>query len=195
MKSLKDLIDHNLRIRVVGFDDAPFNALSNDNVKIAGIICSGTRFEGMLWGEVEKDGTDATDVISNLLLKSKFIDQVHLVLLDGLAFGGFNLVNLPELANRLDRPCVAVMRKRPDLKAVKKALKSCDGHEERIDLLAKAGKIYQDGNLHYQVSGEDPVVTAKVLSRLSNNGNVPEALRLAHIIGAAVITGQSSRRA
>ena len=195
MKSLKDLIDRNLRIRVVGFDDAPFNALSNDNVKIAGIICSGTRFEGMLWGEVEKDGTDATDVISNLLFKSKFIDQVHLVLLDGLAFGGFNLVNLPELANRLDRPCVAVMRKRPDLKAVKEALKSCDGHEERIDLLAKAGKIYQDGNLHYQVSGEDPVVTAKVLSRLSNNGNVPEALRLAHIIGAAVITGQSSRRA
>ena len=66
------------------------------------------------------------------------------------------------------------MRKRPDIKAVKEALKSCDGHEERIDLLAKAGKIYQDGNLHYQVSGEDPVVTAKVLSRLSNNGNVPE---------------------
>ena len=195
MKSLKDLIDRNLRIRVVGFDDAPFNVLSNDNVKIAGIICSGTRFEGMLWGEVEKDGTDATDVISNLLLKSKFIDQVHLILLDGLAFGGFNLVNLPELANRLDRPCVAVMRKRPDIKAVKEALKSCDGHEERIDLLAKAGEIYQDGNLHYQVCGEDPVVTAKVLSRLSINGNVPEALRLAHIIGAAVITGQSSRRA
>ena len=38
MKSLKDLIDRNLRIRVVGFDDAPFNALSNDAVLIL-LIC------------------------------------------------------------------------------------------------------------------------------------------------------------
>ena len=91
MKSLEKLIKKDLRIRVIGFDDAPFESRRNSPVKIAGVVCSGTRFEGMLWGEVRKDGNDATDVICDLLLNSKFNDQVHMVLIDGLAFGGLSL--------------------------------------------------------------------------------------------------------
>ena len=195
MKSIKKLIRQNLRIRVVGFDDAPFKSRRNGPVKVAGVVCSGTRFEGMLWGEVRKDGNDATDVIADMLLKSKFNDQVHMVLIDGLAFGGFNLIDLPELARCVDRPCVAVMRKLPDIAAINKALMHFDDYEERIGLIKKAGEIYTEGDLYFQVIGEKPEVTAKALKRVSDQGNVPEALRLAHLIGAAVITGQSSKRA
>jgi hypothetical protein len=38
-------------------------------------------------------------------------------------------------------------------------------------------------------------VTAAVLRRLTDCGNVPEALRLAHLIGAAVVKGESGRQA
>ena len=195
MKSIKKLIRQNLRIRVVGFDDAPFKSRRNSPVKVAGVVCSGTRFEGLLWGEVRKDGNDATDVITGLLLNSKFHEQVHMVLVDGLAFGGFNLIDLPELARRVDRPCVAVMRKRPDITAIKKALRHFDDYEKRIGLLEKAGEIYREGDFYFQVIGEDPEVTATAVKSISDQGNVPEALRLAHLIGSAVITGQSSNRA
>lgn len=195
MKSIKKLILQDLRIRVIGFDDAPFKSRRNSPVNIAGVVCSGTRFEGMLWGEVRKDGSDATDVVADLLMKSKFHDQVHMVLIDGLAFGGFNLVDLPELAHRLHRPCVAVMRRPPDIPAIKKALMHFEDHERRISVLEKAGEIYEKENFCFQVIGERPEITAEALKRISDQGNVPEALRLAHLIGAAVITGQSSKRA
>lgn len=35
----------------------------------------------------------------------------------------------------------------------------------------------------------------RVLNRVTDTGKVPEALRLAHLIGSAVKTGQSSKRA
>ena len=53
----------------------------------------------------------------------------------------------------------------------------------------------QYGPFFYQVSGCDPDTAAAALDQLTDKGNVPEALRLAHIIGAAIMNGQSGRRA
>ena len=129
----------------------------------------------------------------SLGLRNKLFCEVLVIIV--LAFGGFNLIDLPDLAHRLDRPCVTVMRKQPDITAIKNALMHFDNHEERIGLLEKAGEIYTEDNLYFQVIGEEPEVTAEALRRVSDQGNVPEALRLAHLIAAAVITGQSSKRA
>lgn len=195
MKTLRDLIEQNGQIRVIGFDDAPFHLYRDKTVYIAGVVCSGTRFEGMLWGEVEKDGVNATDQIINLLKQSKFYEQIHLVLIDGLAFGGFNLIDLPRLTEKLEKPCVAVMRKPPDIKAVKKALAHFNDCDKRTQLIADAGEIHQAGNFFFQVINEEPHIIGQVLRRISDQGHVPEALRLAHLIGSAVILGQSGKRA
>ena len=61
---------------------------------LVGAVCSGTRFEGMVFGRVRKDGWNATREIVRLLEGGKFLPQLHLVLLDGIAFGGFNVVDL-----------------------------------------------------------------------------------------------------
>ncbi|MBA4368854.1 MAG: DUF99 domain-containing protein [Desulfobacterium sp.] len=195
MKSLKTLIERNLQIRVIGFDDAPFQKRRNSAIYITGAVCAGTVFEGMLWGKVQKDGSDATDVLSGMVTSSKFHEQIHMVLTDGLAFGGFNLIDLPELASQLDRPCVAVMRKPPDIPAIQKALRHFDDCPHRLELLEKAGPVHQTDNFCFQVIGEHPDITAEALKRISNQGNVPEALRIAHLIGSAVVSGQSGRRA
>jgi endonuclease V-like protein UPF0215 family len=47
----------------------------------------------------------------------------------------------------------------------------------------------------FQVAGAEPDEVARGLARLSDRGNVPEALRLAHLIGSAVRQGESGRRA
>src|SRR5205823_6065756 len=77
--------------------------------------------EGMVYGTVRRDGWRATSALEALLLEGKFLPQIHLVLLDGIALGGFNVVDLPRLAHALQRPCIAVMRKLPDLPAMERA--------------------------------------------------------------------------
>ena len=129
-------------IRVVGFDDAPFPRQPRAVVPLVGVVCAGTRFEGMVFGRVRRDGWTATDEIARLLLDGKFLPQLHLVLLDGIAVGGFNVVDLEALARTLNRPCVAVMRKAPDLAAVERAIRKLPQAERRLAVLRRAGPIH-----------------------------------------------------
>lgn len=195
MKSLQEALRLKKQLRVIGFDDAPFCREQGALVNISGIVCTNTRFEGMLWGETHKDGTDATEVIANMLLQSKFYQQVHLVLTDGIAVGGFNMIDLPQLAARLDKPCIAVMRKMPDLMAIDQALQNFQDCEQRRAILQKAGAIHQEQGFVFQVQGCASDTAAKALAQLTDTGNVPEPLRIAHFVGAAVKTGQSSNSA
>ncbi len=181
--------------RVIGFDDGPFPRRPGARVPLVGVVCSGTRFEGLVWGRVRKDGRNATQEVCRLLEGGKFLPQLHLVLLDGIAFGGFNVVDLPALAARLQRPCVAVMRRMPDLGAVEQALRRLPGAPLRLELLKRAGPFHQLGGFTFQVQGAEPAEVAEALALVTDRGLVPEPLRLAHLIGAAVVTGQSSHRA
>jgi hypothetical protein len=180
---------------VIGFDDGPFARRPGAAVPLAGVVCGGTRFEGLVWGRVRRDGWNATREVCRLLEGGKFLPQLHLVLLDGIAFGGFNVVDLPELAARLKRPCVAVMRRPPDLDAVERALRRLPRADERWAKLQRAGPIHQLGGFTFQVQGAEASEAAEALARVTDRGNVPEPLRLAHLIGSAVVTGQSGQRA
>ncbi len=71
-------------LRVIGFDDVPWRHRARGSVGLVGAVCAGTRFEGMVYGSVRRDGWRATLTIERLLLDSKFLPQVHLILLDGI---------------------------------------------------------------------------------------------------------------
>ncbi len=182
-------------IRAVGFDDAPFARGRRGDVALAGVVCAGTRFEGLVWGRLRQDGWNATDAVARLLAGGKFLPQLHLVLLDGIAFGGLNVVDLEALAATLGRPCVAVMRRAPDLPGMERAIRRLPGAERRLALLRRAGPLHRHGPFVFQVRGADPAPTGFALERLTDRGAVPEPLRLAHLVGTAVVRGQSGRRA
>lgn len=182
-------------LRAIGFDDAPFVRGRRGPVGVAGVVCAGTRFEGLVWGEIRQDGWNATDVLAKLLVGGKFLPQLHVVLLDGIALGGFNVVDLEALAARTGRPCVAVMRRVPDLQAVERALRRLPGAARRLDLVRRAGPVHRRGTFIFQVRGADPDSTGRALARLTDRGLVPEPLRLAHLVGAAIARGESGRRA
>lgn len=192
---LATLVRRKRKIRVIGFDDAPFAREEPGHVPIAGVVCAGTRFEGMLWGHIQKDGWDATETICQLLHNSKFFRQLHLVLLDGLGFGGFNLVDLPLIAEQLKLPCVALMRRYPNFDNIQQALSHFPDKPKRLEKLHRAGQIYHYPPFYFQVWGEKPDIIAQALEHVTDCGKVPEALRLAHLIGAAVIKGESGSQA
>ncbi|HEY9301891.1 MAG TPA: DUF99 family protein, partial [Phormidium sp.] len=82
-----------------------------------------------------------------------------------------------------------------NLSAMETALRRLPQPEKRLKILQRAGTIHAFPPFYFQVCGETPGVTAAVLQRLTDCGNVPEALRLAHLIGAAVMRGESGRSA
>jgi uncharacterized protein len=182
-------------LRAVGIDDAPFERRRGARVRLVGAVCAGTRFEGLVTGEARRDGWNATDAVVHMLAGGKFLPQLHLVLLDGIAFGGFNVVDLERLAASLARPCVAVMRRPPHLPSIERALRLLPRAEQRLALLRRAGPIHERAPFFFQVRGAEPGPVAEALERLTDRGHVPEPLRLAHLIGAAIVRGESGRRA
>lgn len=191
------MLEQHKTFRVLGIDDTPFDRQQSHPVPIAGIVCAGTRFEGMLWTQVTRDGTDATEHLIEFILNSKFHSQLHAVLFDGIAVAGFNMIDLPLFATRLGLPCLALMRKAPDLDGIYLALQRLgeESAEQRWATLQRAGQIYQHHAFCFQVQGLDPTLAGRFLERVTDNGHVPEALRLAHLIGSAIATGVSSKRA
>ena len=152
MRSLESPLRKGKQLRVIGFDDAPFDNLRKEKaaksgegdraVNIAGIVCSNSRFEGMLWGSVTHDGLDATEVIAGMVAASKFIDQLNMVLTDGITVAGFNMIDIAALSETLQVPCVAVMRKLPDLESFFDAMDNVDNKQQRVDIVKKAGEIF-----------------------------------------------------
>lgn len=195
VRRLEQVLARGRTVRVVGFDDGPFRRRPGARVPVHGIVCAGTRFEGMLAGAIRRDGFGATRRLIGLLTASKFHEQVHLVLLDGIAMGGFNVIDLPALAEAVARPCVAVMRRRPDLERVRLALERLSHPQRRWATILRAGPVHEYPPFVFQCVGAEPEIVAEALRCVTDTGHVPEALRLAHLIGSALATGQSSRRA
>ena len=44
-------------MNVIGFDDGPFSSDHRGDVLLVGVVCSGTRVDGVISGKVRRDGT------------------------------------------------------------------------------------------------------------------------------------------
>ena len=193
---LAKLLASGRNIRVIGFDDAHYTDKTHGrNVHVAGIVCSNTRFEGMLWDTIQKDGMDSTDRFILMVENSKFAEQVQIVLTDGITFGGCNVVDIEKLSESIGVPVVTVMRRHPDIDRFRYVVDQLPDAEERWRRVQSAGVIHELDGFVFQVVGEMPKTTARILRRLTDQGKVPEALRLAHLIGTAIKTGESGKRA
>jgi len=193
--TLEGLIQSGRSPIAIGFDDAPFEKTEGAVVPICGVVTHGTRFDGMLWGKTVRDGMHVTERVAEMLLASKFLAQVHVVLLDGITMGGMNVHDIPALYEAVGIPCIPVMRKVPNRDKMRHVIDRLSEPEERWRRVLAAGEIHERGPYVFQAHGVDPDIAGRTLEVLTYNGHVPECLRLAHLIGSAVQMGQSGRRA
>jgi endonuclease V-like protein UPF0215 family len=183
-------------VRTIGIDDGPFKRTGRGDVLVVGAVYrGGTIFDGLLTTKVRKDGWNATDKILSMLVESKFLPQLHYVILDGIALGGFNIVDIDRLHRETGLKVMVSVRKMPKLKAVKDALNHLTRPEKRWQLILSAGEIYAINNLHCQLKGMEVSEAKRLLNLTCTQSNVPEPLRAAHLIAGGLITGQSGRRA
>ncbi len=185
-------------IRVLGFDDAPFEKGQETVLVIGTFFRGGEALDGVLSTTVEVDGDDATVKIIELVNSSKFKSQVQVILLDGIAFGGFNVVNIGSIFKYTGIPVIVVVRIMPDFEALQKALWKL-GMEQKYTLMEKAGTPreiqVQEGKIYTQVAGIDFKEAEEVLKICCTRSHIPEAIRVAHLIGAGIVKGESRGRA
>jgi hypothetical protein len=179
----------------VGFDDAPFAREHRGDVPVVGAVYAGPRLEGVLVGRVRRDGANATEVLAHLVEQSKFAGHIRLVLLQGVALAGFNVVDVHALAQRLDLPVLVVARHAPDLDRVRAALiERVPGGRRKWALIERLGPMEPAGRVHVQRVGLSLAEAVAVVERSSRHGHVPEPLRTAHLIAGALATGVSRGR-
>lgn len=180
-------------IRVLGVDDGIFVPHTKGEVDVIGVVYRGGYWlDGVMRTEVVVDGMDATEKIASMIKKSPHYNQLRVVILDGITFAGFNVVDIDELFKRVDLPVIAVTREKPDLVKIKKALENLLERERRWNAIENAGKIIKvqtrntEEAVYMQIAGISQKDAEKILRNTSTRSNIPEALRVAHIIASGL---------
>ena len=181
---------------VIGFDDGPFVREHRGDVPLVGVICARTRVDGVLFGKVRRDGANSTRSMIEMLRGSHFRAHVQAVLLQGIAVAGFNVVDVHALHEALGLPVLVVARRQPDLAGVRRALtSSVPGAARKWRLIEAAGPMEALESVWVQRVGIGVEAARGLLQRTRLHGNLPEPLRMAHLIAGASVTGHSRGRA
>ena len=181
-------------IRVIGIDDASFNRTDKEVLVIATYFRGGDFIDGILSTIIKKDGTDSTRKIINMINKCKFKSTLKCLLLDGIALGGFNIIDVNKLHKETKLPIIVVIRNYPDYKKIFSALKKIK-MENKIKLIEKAGKVTKLGKIYVQLTGLSLERAKEIIAITATHSYIPEPIRIAHLIGTGIKKGESKGRA
>jgi len=181
-------------VRIIAWDDCGFRFAAK-TVTLIGAIYRGASFmDGLLSTRIAKDGTDATEKIVERIISSRHHDQLSVIMLKGITFAGFNVADIKELSKSTRLPVLVVQRKKPDIKKFLAAMKMFGNYKARERAAKSAGRIYKYGKIFYQKAGLSRDECEKLLRLTCVRSDIPEPLRIAHII-ASGMSGESRGRA
>tara|TARA_Y100000310_G_C20599710_1_gene772367 strand:+ start:861 stop:1424 length:564 start_codon:yes stop_codon:yes gene_type:complete len=182
-------------IRVIGVDDSPFNKFKKGKVLIIATIFRGGSFiDGVLSTNVNADGNDSTTKLIAMINRCKFKPQLQCILLDGIAFGGFNIIDIQELNKKTKIPVIVIIRRQPNFKKIFRTLKKLK-KESKIKLIQKAGQVTKVGKIFIQTKGLTLQKAKQILKLTCTRSLIPEPIRVAHLIASGVVTGESKGNA
>ena len=180
-------------IRVLGVDDGVFTPHVESLVPVVGVVFRGGYWlDGVMHTEILVDGFDATEKISNMVTSSPHHKQLRVIMLDGITFAGFNVVDIKALNATTGLPVIAVTREKPDLPRIRRALKHLPRSEERWKAVLDAGEIsevstrHEDEKIYLHSAGISMLDAEKIVRLTSTRSNLPEALRVAHLIASGI---------
>ena len=180
-------------IRVLGVDDGVFIPHNKGYADVVGVVFRGGYWlDGAMRTEVEVDGLDATEKIASMIVASPHYQQLRVIMLNGITFAGFNIVDIKELYNKTKLPVIAVTRDKPDMEEIKKALENLPEKERRWQAILNAGELLtvqtREGEepVYMQIAGITRSDAEKIVKMTSTRSNIPEPLRVAHIVASGL---------
>ncbi len=196
---MEDQKTNKSQVRILGIDDASFT-FGEDKTKVVGVVvrCPGY-VEGVMMSDITIDGLDSTEVVIRMVNRSRYKRQLKLIIIDGAALGGFNVVDIHRINSETGIAVATVTRDRPNFKYIEKALRShFDDWEYRLKLMKAIGVHEvptENKPVYVGYAGMEFEELKALLANATLRGALPEAVRLAHLIGAAFVKGESHGRA
>ena len=187
------------QIRLLGIDDSPFKFTNKYTTAIGVVMRGGEYLECVLQRNVQIDGDDATFACIDMIKKTRYNKQLRAMLIDGIALGGFNIIDIEGIYNETNLPVITITRDKPDFEKIKLALeKNFSDWDYRFKLMKK-GKLFEVKTKHNPIYvkcvGID-ISEAKEIIKISTiRGVIPEPIRVAHIIASGIVRGESYGKA
>jgi len=182
-------------IRIIGIDDSPFKKFTKGNILVIGTIFrGGTLLDGILTTKVAIDGNNSTKKLIEMINSSKFKPQLRCIMINGIALGGFNVIDIKELHKKTKIPVIIVIRKYPDFKKIEETLKKINKHK-KYKLIQKAGIVEKVDQIYIQRKGITLKKAKEILKLTCTRSLIPEPIRVAHLIASGIVTGESKGKA
>ncbi len=186
------------QIRLLGIDDSPFGFKDEKALVVGALVRVPNYLEGVMKTDVQVDGSDSTERLASMISSSRYRNQIRAVMIDGIAVAGFNVIDIESLNKSLGIPVITVTRDEPDLDKMREALRShFKDWERRFELVTRL-KLRPVPTEHKPIYvsglGADWEELERFVAMSIVRGAVPEPIRMAHLIAAAMVRGESYGR-
>jgi len=162
-------------------------------VPVVGVVFRGGYWlDGVMHTTIAADGFDATEKIASMITESPHYRQLRVVMLNGVTFAGFNIVDVKTLNAATKLPVITVTREKPAFADIRKALQNLPKPEVRWKAILSAGEPVEvltrgeEAKVFMQAVGVSEGDAVKILRLTSTRSNIPEALRVAHLIASGI---------
>ncbi len=180
------LLDVWQKSRVVGVEDGGFSRESDiQKALLVTVLLHGTSITGFQKKSIEVDGLDATEKLISMLCHWSFDS----VILAGVSFAGFNLIDANAVFEEFEKPVIVIARTKPNNAAVKSALlRHFEDWKARWGVIEKLGPVYEivsmrdEPPIYTEIIGAELNWASNLIRKLSTCCRVPEPIRVARLI-------------
>lgn len=171
----------------MGVDDGGFKPKQPGRTLLACVLMEGLRIIQVFFEFIEIDGLDATEKLLNIIKEGEGLTD--LIMLSGISFAGFNLIDPMEVWGRTSIPIIIATKDKPNNEAVRMALlKHFADYEARWSIFKKMGEVYKvksnpkENPIWVEVVGIGIDEASGIIRKLTVFGRLPEPLRTASLI-------------
>jgi endonuclease V-like protein UPF0215 family len=183
------------RPHVIGIDDGPFTKGVDPDTPLVAVLMEGAGLvEAIAVERFPVDGAHVTGFLADWIARLRFRPSAQGLVFGGLTLAGLAVLDPDRLAAAVGLPVLVVNRRAPANELVIQALRAA-GLEDRIAVLERAphSVTLHDG-LHVAFAGTDEVGARRLLAATTGKSALPEPLRVAHLVAAALARGESRGR-
>lgn len=157
----------------------------NRKTLLAAVLMDSRWTKAVVFGKITVDGTDATETLVEMLRRFSF----DAVMLSGVSYAGFNLIDPKKIYEIFGVPVIVVCRSKPNNGAFRAALLNhFEDWKERWSIVEGLGKVYKVISkpdappLYIEVIGCDFLWAKSLICDLAVVCRIPEPIRVARFI-------------
>jgi endonuclease V-like protein UPF0215 family len=184
-----------MRPHVLGIDDGPFVVGTSVDTPIVGVMTEGPDLvESVAVTRFAVDGADATGFLAEWITSLRLHRALQAVVLGGITIAGLAVIDLAALADAVALPVLSVTRRDPRDHRLERALTAA-GLADRLAIVDRTPAAFAlPSGISVACAGVTESDAAALVAACTHKAIVPEPLRLAHLIGRALVDGQSRGR-